>query len=139
VLLSVFARLITHHFLPTRTVRDPQREHVAIVRVKDWIDANYEQNVSIQFLAGLAGLSPYYLVRAFHKEIGIPPHKYQTVVRINRARKLLSLGIAISEVAVRTGFCDQSHLNRCFKKTLGVTPGKYVACSANRSSSQCIM
>jgi AraC-like DNA-binding protein len=125
LLLSVAARLITNHIVPGRGLAGVGREHTAVLRVKDWLDANSEQNVSIHSLAGLVGLSPYYLVRTFHKHLGIPPHKYQTIVRINRARKLLTSGATISEVAHRTGFCDQSHLNRCFKKTLGVPPGKY--------------
>jgi AraC-like DNA-binding protein len=127
LLLSVVARLITEHLVCGHALSEAKREHAAVLRVKDWLDANSEQNVSIHSLAGLAGLSPYYLVRAFHRHVGIPPHKYQTIVRINRARKLLTADAAISEVAYRTGFCDQSHLNRCFKRTLGVTPGKYAA------------
>jgi AraC-like DNA-binding protein len=125
VLLCVVARLITHHFVPSCTLRSPGQEHRAVLRVKDWIDGNSEQNASLGFLAGLTGVSPYHLVRAFHKEVGISPHKYQTVVRVLRARKFLASGAPIPEVALRTGFCDQSHLNRCFKRTLGVTPGKY--------------
>ena len=124
-LLSVVSRLITHHCMPGRALRVPGQEHAAVLKAKDWIDANSEQNVSIHSLAGLAGVSPYYLVRAFHREVGIPPHKYQTIMRVLRARKFLACGDPISEVAVRTGFCDQSHLNRCFKRTLGVTPGRY--------------
>jgi AraC-like DNA-binding protein len=128
LLLSVLARLVTHHFVPAgHALRDPGREHAAVRRAKDWLDANSEQNVSIHSLARLVGLSPYYLVRVFHKHAGIPPHKYQTIVRINRARKLLTSGAPISEVAYRTGFCDQSHLSRCFKKMLGVSPGEYAA------------
>src|SRR5258707_3134524 len=125
LLLSVVAPLITDHLAPGHALSDAGREHAAVRQVKDWLDANSEQNVSIHSLASLVGLSPYYLVRAFHRQVGIPPHRYQTIVRINRARKLLTSGAAISEVAYRTGFCDQSHLNRCFKRTLGVTPGKY--------------
>jgi AraC-like DNA-binding protein len=127
LLLSALARLITNHFARGHALNDPGREHAAVLRIKDWLDANSEQNVSIHSLAGLVGLSPYYLVRAFHRQVGVPPHKYQTSVRVNRARKLLAGGAAISEVAYLTGFCDQSHLNRCFKRTLGVTPGKYAA------------
>jgi AraC-like DNA-binding protein len=124
LLLSVVARLVTDHFVSARTVADRGREHKAVLRVKDWLDAHSEDNVSIHSLADLAHLSPYYLVRVFHKEVGIPPHKYQAIVRVNRARKLLRSGEPISEVAYRTGCCDQSHLNRCFKRTLGVTPGE---------------
>ena len=127
LLLSVVARLVTDHLVPGHSLRDAGREHVAVRRVKDWLEAHPEQNVSVHSLADVAGLSPYYLVRVFHKHVGMPPHQYQTNVRIHRARRLLRSGAAISEVAYRTGFCDQSHLNRCFKTTLGVTPGEYTA------------
>lgn len=129
-LLSVVARLVTDHLAPGHALGEAGRENTAILRVKEWLDANSQQNVSIQTLADLVDLSPYYLVRDFHKQIGIPPHKYQTIMRVNRARRLLTSGAAISEVAHNTGFCDQSHLNRCFKRTLGITPGKYVDCAA---------
>ena len=127
LLLSVVARLLTEHCVSGRALRDAGTEHLAVRRVKEWLDANSDQNVSIDALACLVDLSPYYLVRAFHKHVGIPPHKYQAVVRINRARKLLTSGATISEAAYRAGFCDQSHLNRCFKGVLGVTPGEYIA------------
>ncbi len=122
LLLSVLARLATHHFLPGQPLRQPGREHTSIRRVKEWLDAHYEQNVSVHSLANIAVLSPYHLVRAFHKYVGIPPHQYQTNVRVLRARKLLKSGATISEVAYLAGFCDQSHLNRCFKSRLGITP-----------------
>jgi AraC-like DNA-binding protein len=127
LLLSVVARLITDHFVHGHALCAAGREHAAVTRVKEWLDANSEQNVSIRSLADRAGLSPYYLVRAFHRQVGVPPHRYQTIVRVNRARKLLTSGAALSDVAYRTGFCDQSHLTRCFKRTLGVTPGSYAS------------
>lgn len=125
LLLSVVARLARDHLVPGHSLCNAGREHAAIRRVKDWLDAHSEQNVSVHSLADVACLSPYYLVRVFHKHVGIPPHKYQTMVRVHRARKLLRSGATISDVAYLAGFCDQSHLNRCFKATLGVTPGKY--------------
>lgn len=125
LLLSVVSRLVTDHLVRGRAHSETGREHAAVRRVRDWLDAHSDENVSIHSLAGLARLSPYYLIRAFHRQVGISPHKYQMIVRINRARRLLASGAPISEVAYRAGFCDQSHLNRCFKKTLGVTPGKY--------------
>lgn len=126
-LLAVIARLATSHFAAPGSMRDAGREHAPVRRVKHWLDDNCRQNVSIHELAALAALSPYYLVRAFHKHCGMPPHRYQTMLRVHRARRLLIAGVPIAEVAYQTGFCDQSHLNRCFKRTLGITPGRYVA------------
>lgn len=124
-LLSVVARLATDHLMPTVVLGKVGREQTAVRRVRDWLDANSGQDASIHSLAHLVDLSPYYLVRAFHKQVGIPPHKYQTMVRVHHARRLLASGAPIAEVAYRAGFCDQSHLNRCFKKVLGITPGMY--------------
>jgi AraC-like DNA-binding protein len=44
---------------------------------------------------------------------------------VYRARDLLRSGVPIAEAALRTGFVDQSHLNRHFKRIIGVTPGQY--------------
>jgi AraC-like DNA-binding protein len=125
LLFAVMARLTTDHILDGRALTPAGREHAAIARVRAWLDAHSDRNVSIRSLADLAGLSPYYLVRAFHRQVGVPPHRYQTILRVNRARTLLASGGEVSDVAYRTGFCDQSHLTRCFKRTLGVTPGSY--------------
>jgi AraC-like DNA-binding protein len=134
LLLSVVARLVTDHLVPGYTLRRVGWEHAAVTRAKEWLQEHCEQNVAIGKLADLAGLSPYYLVRAFHKQVGVPPHRYQTIVRVNRARKLVAEGAALSDVAYLTGFCDQSHLNRRFKKMLGVTPGRYAASRAQASA-----
>lgn len=127
LLLSVVARLISDHVVSGRAARNAGREPAAVRRVKEWLEAHSERSVSIHALAALARLSPYYLVRAFHRHVGVPPHTYQRIVRLHRARQLLMSGAPISETACRTGFCDQSHLNRWFKRTFGVTPGKFAA------------
>jgi len=134
LLLSVVARLATDHFVQRQSLRELGREPAAVRRIREWLDAHPEQNVSVHSLADIAGLSPYYLVRVFHKYVGVPPHQYQKNVRVLKARKLLAAGETISEVAYRAGFCDQSHLNRCFKTTLGVTPGQYAARGSQRSA-----
>lgn len=127
LLLSVVARIAIRHLSPPHAMREPGREHAAVRRVKDWLHHHPEANVSIGELAALAGLSHYYLVRAFHRHVGVPPHRYQTNLRVNQARSLLRAGVPIAEAAQRTGFCDQSHLHRCFKRLYGVTPGGYAA------------
>ncbi|MBF2077102.1 MAG: helix-turn-helix transcriptional regulator [Synechococcales cyanobacterium T60_A2020_003] len=54
------------------------------------------------------------------------PHQYVVHCRINRAKALLTEGqMAIAEVAYAVGFANQSHLNRHFKRALGMTPKAY--------------
>jgi AraC-like DNA-binding protein len=100
------------------------REHRAVKQVREYLEAYYTKKVSLEQLADIANLSPFYLVRVFSNEVGLPPHTYLTQVRIWRAKKLLSLGSSIAQVAFETGFMDQSHLNRQFKRFIGVTPGQ---------------
>jgi AraC-like DNA-binding protein len=55
----------------------------------------------------------------------MPPHAFQTQVRVANAKRLLRGGSAILQVALETGFADQSHLTRCFTRFVGLTPGAY--------------
>ena len=66
-------------------------------------------------------------MRSFSREVGIPPHRYLTGRRLDRARRLLLAGGRPAEVAAEVGFHDQAHLTRHFKRMLGVTPGAYAA------------
>ncbi len=65
-------------------------------------------------------------MRVFRQETGLPPHTYLIQLRINQAKAHLQAGETIAEVAAATGFSDQSHLTRRFKRIVGVTPGQYV-------------
>jgi AraC-like DNA-binding protein len=79
-------------------------------------------------LDGLArelGTHPSHLVRVFRREYGLPPHRYVVGRRLDRARRLLLDGTPVAEVAVLTGFHDQSHLTRHFRALLGTTPGAF--------------
>jgi AraC-like DNA-binding protein len=115
------------HMEPARASADIGWEPLAIRQVREWLDEHPAENVSSRMLADLVGLSPWYLVRAFKRHQGLPPHRYQTMVRLNKARELLLAGGRLADVAAQTGFCDQSHLNRCFKSVLGVSPGRYLS------------
>jgi len=102
-----------------------KREEGYVKLVRDYLKSNYAENVSLSQLTSLTNLSPYYLLRVFHSSTGFPPHEYQTQVRIAQARKLIRSGASLSETALETGFFDQSHLSRNFKRIVGVTPRQY--------------
>jgi AraC-like DNA-binding protein len=127
LLLEVVAQLASNHLACDSGPRAVARRHPAVARARAWLDAHAEKDVSVWTLAQLVGLSPYHLVRTFHLHVGMPPHRYQTVLRVLRARRLLTSGVPIADVAHLTGFCDQSHLSRCFTQVLGTTPGRFRA------------
>jgi AraC family transcriptional regulator len=92
-------------------------------RVKEFIDAEISNDVTISDLAAVAGLSQFHFIRAFKDSIGLPPYQYVLSERIQRARELLSnRDLSIAEVALAVGFSDASQLNRVFRKFVGVTP-----------------
>ena len=70
-------------------------------------------------------MSPFHLSRAFRQAIGLPPHAYQTKLRLARAKTLLAQGYEAGYVASETGFFDQSHFTQQFKRHYLMTPGNY--------------
>jgi AraC family transcriptional regulator len=93
-------------------------------RVLELIDAQLADGVSVAELAREAGLSPTHFARAFKQSVGRAPHQYLLAARLERARRMLDIPEAsLSDVALRTGFADQAHFTRLFKRRFGVTPG----------------
>lgn len=71
-------------------------------------------------------LSPFQFIRRFKKDLGLTPHTYVLQRRLRAARRLLTdTPLTVAEVAASLGFCDQSHLDRCFKRALGISPSQY--------------
>jgi len=92
-------------------------------RVKEFIDAQIPNEITISDLAALAGLSHYHFIRAFKDTVGLTPYQYVLSERVRRARGLLSNpDISLGDVALSVGFSDASQLNRVFRKFAGVTP-----------------
>jgi len=127
LVLSLFSVLVARYSNVTAVPRKFQLEPLAVRKVRDFIHANYADNVSLDDLSECSGLSPFHLLRTFRRAIGMPPHAYLRQIRVERAKQLLAVGTPISEAAAATGFVDQSHLNRVFKRILGMTPGAYAA------------
>ncbi|MBP2643798.1 MAG: transcriptional regulator, AraC family [Firmicutes bacterium] len=96
-----------------------------VKRVQNLLEIHYDECFSLNDIAKFSYLSPYYLIHAFSQIIGVPPHIYQQQVRIRHAKEMLHQGIPIVEVANKTGFIDQSHFSKIFKKMVGITPGEY--------------
>jgi AraC-like DNA-binding protein len=96
-----------------------------VERVAHYIDAHFADALPLQDLCEAANLSGSYLIRAFKKRYGVAPHEYQTNRRIQYAKARLRTGAPIAEVALDTGFADQAHFQRVFKRMTAATPGQY--------------
>jgi AraC-like DNA-binding protein len=81
---------------------------------------------SLAELAAAVDARPFPLLRAFRAATGLPPHAYLNQMRVRRARALLDDGHRPADVAALTGFADQAHLTRHFKRVVGVPPGAYI-------------
>lgn len=125
LLFDVLAQLISRHADDSPPLSQSGREPQAVTQVKRYLESHYAEDVSLNELSELTQLSRYHLVRVFAEAVGVPPHAYLRQVRIRRAKNLLASGRPVAEVAVMTGFSDQSHLTRWFKRLWGVTPGQY--------------
>jgi AraC-like DNA-binding protein len=97
-----------------------------IQAAREYLEEHFEKHVSLEELADIAHASPFYLNRIFRQEVGLPPHEYQIQVRIKQAQSFLQAGKSIAETAHLTGFSDQSHLTRFFKRYVGISPGEYI-------------
>ncbi len=102
-------------------------ETQAIQKARQYIEERFRLQVSLKELALHVGFSPYYLLRAFRNEVGMPPHEYLENIRIRHAQKFIESGASLAQTAAEIGFSSQSHLTRRFKKIIGITPGQYAA------------
>jgi AraC-like DNA-binding protein len=89
----------------------------------EYITARFAHECSLADLAALVGLNRFQLLRAFRRHLGMPPHRYQTQLRLRHAKRLMLAGESAASAAATVGFSDQSHLIRKFKAAYGVTPG----------------
>lgn len=125
LLLEFLHALLSNSEPAGRAETHPGNERTAVRRVREYIDEHFAETISLDYLGQLTNLSPYHLHRVFSQQVGMPPHAYQTQLRINRAKWMLRDRQPIAAVAASTGFADQSHLTRHFRRLVGMTPGRY--------------
>ena len=125
LLAALLARVLVRHAVERiePCCRDAAADAVRTAR--DFLHDNLDENISLERLAIIAGTAPFRLIRGFKRQHGLPPHAYLTQLRVRRAKALIATGVGLAETAAAVGFADQSHLNRHFKRILGVTPGRY--------------
>jgi AraC-like DNA-binding protein len=131
LLTELFAKIIFRHSGNQINSQKIKTERYAIKKVCEYLQQNLAENILLKDLSEIANLSPFHLSRTFLQEKGLPPHAYQTHLRIIRAKQMLCNGESLSSVASKLGFADQSHFTRHFKRIVGAAPGQYIQNSKN--------
>ncbi|OCL83651.1 helix-turn-helix transcriptional regulator [Arcobacter porcinus] len=108
-----------------QTIKGIQEESKLALNIKKYLDENFLEEFILDDLAKEFNLSVVHLIRVFKKEFGLPIHSYILNKKVHLAKELLSLNRPIIEVAQNSGFFDQSHLNRSFKRIFQITPKEY--------------
>ena len=122
VACHLFSRQLLARLTPARwDDRPPQH----LQRAAELMQDDSASPLSLLQLSAVAGLTPSHFVRAFSQHYGMTPHAYLLDRRIRHARTLLKQGQPLAEVALASGFADQAHFQRQFKRRVAATPGQY--------------
>jgi AraC family transcriptional regulator len=119
--------LAVHHGLgPTAPAEPRGLADWQLKRVREFLEATNHHRVTLAELADVARLSPFHFSRAFRAATGLPPHRYQMRLCVERAKVLLEgSDKPISEVAVEVGYANQSYFTQLFQAEVGTTPARY--------------
>jgi len=118
-------QLVHRHAMPTGAARPTTRREAGLAAVRELLADRAAENVGLDDLAAVAGLSRFHLIRAFQRRYGVTPFAYLRHRRIEKARAVLRTGASLAEAASGAGFADKSHLGRAFRAVMGATPGEY--------------
>ena len=116
-------QLITEYTEPMQESLSETKEEIQ--KACDFMEHNFTEAITLDDLSKLSGLNKYTLLRNFTKQRGLTPYQYLETIRIGEAKKLLEKGVDLLDIAMQTGFADQSHFTKFFKKLIGLTPKQY--------------
>lgn len=104
---------------------EEQTEDKVFEDIKQYLNDNFQQNISLTDLSNIFNLNSFYIIRLFKTNLNITPHAYLINIKINKAKELLKAKYSIVDTALECGFVDQSHMHRNFLKLVASTPKEY--------------
>lgn len=122
LLVRSFGALFARHGSGGERILPAPRDRVLAGKVQALMIDRHAEELTLDDMGAAVGLTPFQLIGLFKRATGLTPHAYLTQIRLNAARRELQAGRPIVEAALAAGFCDQSALNRHFKRCLGITP-----------------
>ncbi|WP_438390597.1 AraC family transcriptional regulator [Caballeronia sp. DA-9] len=105
----------------------PRPEDPRLIRITDALAADLSDNRRLEEWAAWAGLAPRTLSRRFLAETGLSFAQWRQQARLLRALELVADGVAVTTIALELGYENVSAFIDMFRRTLGTTPGRYLA------------
>lgn len=127
-LMTLSIGRLVSEYAGVRPLERPRGANRRAIRIaKEFLASSLDEKITLEQVAGAVGLSRYYFLRLFKQETGLSPHTFRTQLRIDLAKDLLRQGMPPAEVALETGFTDQSHLTNKFRQFTCATPLQYLS------------
>src|SRR6201984_3059653 len=99
---------------------------VSLERVLEFVSAHLSDEIRLETLASIAGMSRHHFSELFRRSTGVSPHQYVIGQRVERGKRMLrDTDLSILEIGLATGFADQSHFTKTFQRIARVTPRDY--------------
>ena len=126
-ILNMFITYIIRSRSSLLFIEEPREKlNLECIKIKNYIDSHYSQNITLDFLSNLTYMNKFHLVHTFTKQIGLSPINYAINKRIQEAKNLLSTtSYSIRDIASIVGFSNSSYFSQMFKKVAGLTPKNY--------------
>lgn len=118
LLSAVVATGLLHHEPAPDTSR-------AVAAGQEYLDTHLLGRPTLSETAAAAGVDRFTLLRRFRRELDTTPHAYLVMLRLARAQRRLAAGVPPADAAAESGFADQAHLGRWFRRVHGITPTAY--------------
>ncbi|TNB48258.1 AraC family transcriptional regulator [Martelella lutilitoris] len=107
----------------------------ALRRCREYLAESAGTDIGSETLEAISGLDRFSLARQFRAAFGTSPHRYLVQRRLERAKAMIAAGETLAGAALSAGFADQSHMTRHFRKTYGMTPGRFQTLAARHRPS----
>lgn len=126
-LMMALLEMVKTLSLPNLENLEPKKEEPPLlVRIREYLDQHFTQELSLQSLAEQFHISSFYLGHLFKEQFGYPPVQYILRKRIGLAQTMLiNTELPVGEIGVRVGYSNHSHFNLIFTKNVGISPRKY--------------
>lgn len=111
---------------------NPEKLNIECVKIKNYIDSHYSENITLDILSSLSYVNKFHLVHLFTKQMGISPINYLINKRIEEAKNLLvTTNHSIRDISTIVGFSNSSYFSQMFKKSTGTSPRGYKISHSN--------